>query len=500
MKPQKYFYKLNILLLLMLINISNVLAETIEKNKPNIILIVADDLGYGDVSFNGSLDIKTPNIDRIAKDGVIFTRGYVTHSICAPSRAGILTGKYQQRFGFEVNPGAIPNKSGGIPNNEFNLAEVLNSSGYKTAAIGKWHLGAGSNYSANQRGFDYFFGFERGVSNYYPELLTLDSYSEVTERYGWYKMRLLENEKPVEINSYLTDALSSSAVEFIERSKKDPFFLYLAFNAPHSPMQADQVVYDGINDIKDPSRRTYAAMVKSLDNGIGNVLDKLTELNLEDNTMIIFLSDNGGPEKTNFSDNGKLRGGKASPYEGGIRVPMAIKWPKVYPKGLIFNKNVSSLDFFATIIEATNTDYSDKEKLDGVNLTPCLVSSKCKALDRFLYFRDIDKGWKVVLSPHSVKIVTQPNKSILKFSKEKKESFNLLQDISEKHPNHDNHKDNYNNMIKKYYSWEKKLPGPAFSNQLSQFPDPTFFFRLKRKIKYIYFHTKRDAKFYLGIY
>ena len=159
MKPQKYFYKLNILLLLMLINISNVLAETIEKNKPNIILIVADDLGYGDVSFNGSLDIKTPNIDRIAKDGVIFTRGYVTHSICAPSRAGILTGKYQQRFGFEGNPGAIPNKSGGIPNNEFNLAEVLNSSGYKTAAIGKWHLGAGSNYSANQRGFDYFFGF-----------------------------------------------------------------------------------------------------------------------------------------------------------------------------------------------------------------------------------------------------------------------------------------------------------------------------------------------------
>ena len=184
-------------------------------------------------------------------------------------------------------------------------------------------------------------------------------------------------------------------------------------------MQADQVVYDGINDIKDPSRRTYAAMVKSLDNGIGNVLDKLTELNLEDNTMIIFLSDNGGPEKTNFSDNGKLRGGKASPYEGGIRVPMAIKWPKVYPKGLIFNKNVSSLDFFATIIEATNIDYSDKEKLDGVNLTPCLVSTKCKALDRFLYFRDIDKGWKVVLSPHSVKIVTQSNGSILKFSKEK---------------------------------------------------------------------------------
>ena len=479
--------------LILLIN--SVDADVNKTDKPNIIMIVADDLGYNDVGFNGSLEIKTPNIDRIAKGGIIFTHGYVTHSICAPSRAAILTGKYQQKFGFETNPSAIPN-SGGVPNSEINLAEVLKMSGYKTAAIGKWHLGAGSNYSPNHRGFDYFFGFERGGSNYFPELLTLDSYSEVTERWGWYKLKIIENEKPVEINSYLTDELSSSAVEFVKKSKNSPFFLYLAYNAPHFPMQADPKVYDTI-DIKDPSRRTYVAMVKSLDNGVGRVLDTLKELNLDNNTMVIFLSDNGG-SKSNFSDNGILRGSKSSPYEGGIRVPMAIKWPAVYPAGLSFDKNISSLDFFSTIIEAAKIDFPRKKNLDGINLTPCLIDSECSALDRFLYFRS-QAGWKVVLTPHSVKIVSHDILS--KFKDTNTESYNLINDPSEKYSDYKDHQHKYSDMIKNYQSWAQKLPGPAFSGLGTEgFPEYTFLFRIKRKIKFIIFHLDRNIKTYFKIY
>ena len=489
------FYILSFLITL----VSSADAELYKTNKPNIIMIVADDLGYNDVGFNGSLEIKTPNIDRIAEDGIVFTRGYVTHSICAPSRAAILTGKYQQKFGFERNPSAEPEISGGIPNGEFNLAEVLKISGYKTAAIGKWHLGVGSNYSPNHRGFDYFFGFERGGSNYYPELLTLDSYSEVTERFGWYKLKILENEKPVKINSYLTDELSSSAVKFIKKSKDSPFFLYLAYNAPHVPMQADPKIYDTI-DIKDPSRRTYAAMVKSLDNGIGIVLDILEELDLDNNTMVIFLSDNGGPEATNFSDNGILREGKGSPYEGGIRVPMAIKWPSVYPSGYSFDQNISSLDFFATIIEAAKIDFPKKKDLDGVDLTPCITTSNCSDLDRFLYFRSYDKGWKVVLGPHSVKIVSYPNDSFLKSKDTITESYNIIDDPSEKNPggiNTNEHK----HMKERYLSWEKNFQGPVYSGLGSEgFPELTLFYRIKRKIRYLIFNLDRNLKKYFGIY
>lgn len=497
---KKYYRKILLTFFILVINSNFSQASISDQNKLNIIMIVADDLGYGDVSFNGSLDINTPNIDRIAKDGIIFTKGYVTHSICAPSRAAILTGRYHQRFGFERNPSPVAEISGGIPRSEFNLAEVLKLSGYKTAAIGKWHLGVGSNYSPNHRGFDYFFGFERGGANYYPELLTLNSYSEVTERYGWYKLRVTENQKPIEIKSYLTDELSNSAVKFINKHKEESFFLYLAYNAPHVPMQADPDVYDSIDNIKDPSRRTYAAMVKSLDNGVGKVLDTIEKHNIDENTMVIFLSDNGGPERTNFSDNGILRGSKSSPYEGGIRVPIAIKWPLKYPSGITFDKNISSLDFFATIIEAAKIDFSKKDELDGVDLTPCLTKSDCSALDRFLYFRDYDKGWKVVLGPHSVKIVSYPNSNFIKMSNKITETYNLENDPSEKYPHHKNHQ-NHIKMTQSYQKWEKDFKGPEYPGLGSEgFKNLTTWFRIKRKIKYIFFNIDRELKFLLGIY
>ena len=500
-KTNKNIYKFLYLFCFIICYVTQSNAEVNLVNKPNIIMIIADDLGYGDVSFNGSLDINTPNIDRIAKDGIVFTKGYVTHPFCAPSRAAILTGKYQQRFGFEKNPNAVPEISGGVPLSEFNLAEVLKLAGYKTAAIGKWHLGVGSNYSPNHRGFDYFFGFERGGSNYYPELLTLNSYSEVTERFGWYKLKITENQKPVEIKSYLTDELSSSAVKFINKHKNEPFFLYLAYNAPHVPMQADPEIYKSINNIKDPSRRTYAAMVKSLDNGVGRVLDTIEANNLDENTMVIFLSDNGGDERTgSYADNGIFRGGKATPYEGGIRVPMAIKWPSTYPSGITFDKNISSLDFFATIIEAVKIDFPKKKELDGVDLTPCLTASECSALDRFLYFRDYDKKWKVVLGPHSVKIVSYPNSNLIKFNNQITEIYNLTEDPSEKNPNHKDHQ-KYSKMMKNHQSWEKNFKGPDYPGLGSEgFKKITLLFRIKRKIKQIFFIIDRELKFLVGVY
>tara|TARA_Y100000389_G_scaffold204053_1_gene254710 strand:- start:1845 stop:3356 length:1512 start_codon:yes stop_codon:yes gene_type:complete len=497
---KKYYHKILLSFFILVINSNFSQASISDLNKPNIIMIVADDLGYGDVSFNGSLDISTPNIDRIAKDGIKFTKGYVTHSICAPSRAALLTGKYQQSFGFERNPSAIPELSGGIPKGEINLAEILQTSGYKTAAIGKWHLGVGSNYSPNHRGFDYFFGFERGGSNYYPELLTLDNYSEVTERYGWYNLKIIENKKPIKIRNYLTDELSNAAVKFIDKQNEKPFFLYLAYNAPHVPMQADQKVYNSITNIKDPSRRTYAAMVKSLDNGVGKVLDAIDRHNISDNTMVIFLSDNGGPEETNFSDNGILRGQKSTPYEGGIRVPIAIKWPSNYPSGVSFDKNISSLDFFATIIEAAKINFSNKNELDGVDLTPCITKSECSALDRFLYFRDYDKDWNVVLSPHSIKIISQKNNNLFKFKDHKIEKFNLNNDPSETNHNIDDHY-NHKVMMQSYQKWEKDFKGPNYEGLGSEgFKELTFLFRVKRKIKYTIFQIDRELKFFFGIY
>ncbi|MGI9392949.1 MAG: sulfatase-like hydrolase/transferase, partial [Parvibaculales bacterium] len=232
-----------------------------KRKKPNLVLILTDDQGYADVGFNGSTEIKTPNIDRIAYEGVRFDSGYVSFPVCGPSRAGLLTGRYQDRFGFILNPSPDPkDKKGGLPKGEKNIAEVLKPAGYRSAILGKWHMGSHPIFHPNRRGFDYFFGFLTGGHKYFPHALKYNSVEETLRKWDWYSTRILRNNKRIDIDEYLTDEISNEAVAFIKREKKKPFFLYVAYNAPHGPLQATEKYRKRYSHIKNKKRRTYAAM------------------------------------------------------------------------------------------------------------------------------------------------------------------------------------------------------------------------------------------------
>ena len=358
------------------------------KSSPNLIIILADDLGYADVGFNGCQDIPTPNIDAIANNGVKFTNGYVTYPVCGPSRAGLLTGRYQDRFGFTTNPTIDPNNiKAGLPLEEEMISEALQKANYNSAIIGKWHMGTHSVFHPLKRGWDYFFGFLSGGHNYFPEKLTINSFSEITWAYGWYSTRIMENYNRIDINNYLTDELSDAAVRYIvKQSKEDQqFMVYLSYNAPHAPLQATQKYLDRFPNIIDKKRKTYAAMVSAMDDGIGRVLNTLRKQNIEENTIVVFLSDNGGPTNKNASNNDPLRGKKSDLYEGGIRVPFAMQWIGQIDKGMIYSNPVSSMDIMATICNLAHV--KTKNKLDGVNLIPFLKKEQIGVPHNVLFWR-----------------------------------------------------------------------------------------------------------------
>lgn len=357
---------------------------------PNLVVILTDDQGYADVGFNGCQDIPTPNLDRIATEGVRCTNGYVTYSVCGPSRAGLITGRYQDRFGACRNPTinpAVPHN--GVPLSETNLAELLGPVGYRSIAIGKWHLGTHPDLRPLNRGFDEFFGFLSGGHCYFPEQLTVRDLSEVQKPGQWYRTKILHGTTPVDIDDYLTDALSDAAVEFVERNQEQPFFLYLAYNAPHTPLQATEKYLQRFAHIEDPKRRKYAAMVSAVDDGVGRLLDKLTACDLDNRTIVFYLSDNGGPP-TNGSRNGVLRDHKGSPFEGGVRVPFAVRWSGVLPAGGDYDYPVSSLDVAATIVAHCGAEVPAGKPLDGVDLTPYLTGKNKDRPHPALYWRWFD--------------------------------------------------------------------------------------------------------------
>ena len=253
---------------------------------PNLVIILTDDQGYADVGFNGCKDIPTPNIDSIAKNGVRFTDGYVSFPVCGPSRAGLLTGRYQDRFGFTTNPTIDPsNPIAGIPVEEENMAEVLRKANYKSAIIGKWHMGSHPVHHPLNRGFDHFFGFLSGGHNYFPSNYTLNDLSEVNRIWSWYSTRLMRDRERIDVEGdYLTDILTDAATAFIDRQAESdaPFFVYLAYNAPHAPLQATEKYLSRFPDIADNKRRTYAAMVSAVDDGVGRVLSSLRKHGLEE--------------------------------------------------------------------------------------------------------------------------------------------------------------------------------------------------------------------------
>ena len=400
------------------------------EDLPNLVVILTDDLGYADVGFNGCPDIPTPHIDRIAKEGVRCTNGYVTFAVCGPSRAGLITGRYQDRFGACRNPTVDPSvPNNGVPVSERNIAELLRPRGYKSFAVGKWHLGTYPTLRPNMRGFDEFFGFLSGGHDYFPERLTLKDLSEVRAPWDWYRTKLLHNDTRIEIDEYLTDALSHAAVDFVDRDHDQPFFLYLAYNAPHTPLQATKKYLDRFPHIQNKKRRTYAAMVSAVDDGVGLLLDKIEEHGLDENTIVFFLSDNGGAPN-NSSRNNPLRGHKGDPFEGGVRVPFAVRWTGMVPSGIDYHRPVSSLDIAATIVAHAGASVSQEKPLDGVDLIPYLTGARTDSPHPTLFWRWFDKDRFAARLGSKKLILMQSDKDISKH--DPKMLFDLDEDLGER--------------------------------------------------------------------
>ncbi len=431
------------------------LAGTLGAAPPNLIVIMTDDQGYADVGFNGNSDIPTPNIDRIAKDGVVFTDAYVTYSVCGPSRAGFITGRYPQRFGFERNPAYKPNDPKvGVPLEEKTIAEVLRPAGYKSGIIGKWHLGAHETLHPLARGFDEFYGHLGGGHRYFPEDLTIKDSREAKHEGESYQTWILRGREPVRTEKYLTEEFSREAVEFVQRHKDGPFFLFLAYNAPHSPMQAPKEEIAKFAHVPDEKRRIYSAMVTVVDRGVGQVLDQLDKLGLTDNTLVFFLSDNGGPTNDNASRNTPLRGQKSDPWEGGFRVPMAARWPGVIPAGTKFTEPVSSLDIMATIAAANGIPEDAERPRDGVDLVPFLRDGKTGAPHERIYLRKFDSG-VFALRDGDFKMV-RPKKD------DPVVLFNVEEDIGEKKNLAEGNDARLESMRQAYGEWNAQLIEPTF--------------------------------------
>lgn len=428
----------------------------LNAQSPNIIVILTDDQGYGDVGFNGCTDIPTPNIDRIAANGVKFTNGYVTYAVCGPSRAGLITGRYQDRFGFGRNPILAPEDINmGLPLSEETLADVLRRVGYRSMAIGKWHLGAHERLHPLRRGFDAFFGFLSGGHQYFPESWTLQDLSEIQAQYDGYRTKLLRNYERVEEQEYLTDALSREAVSFVDRNPDQPFFLYLAYNAPHGPLQATDTYLARFSDITDKKRRTYAAMVSAVDDGVGRLLDRLEALDLAENTIVFFLSDNGGPERINGSDNGPLRGQKGDLLEGGIRVPFAVQWKGTLPAGRTYERPVSSLDIFATAVAQSGAPVSKARPLDGVDLIPFLRSNGQEAPHRRLFWRKFDSESYALVDASGYKWLVEKNGVDPAL-------YYLPEDIGEQQDRSEAERGRARRLRRQYLRWSKQLMDPVF--------------------------------------
>ncbi|MCG9972550.1 sulfatase-like hydrolase/transferase [Christiangramia crocea] len=444
-------FKSSILLIIFLLFTSTHTAQPNEK--PNVVFILTDDLGYKDVGFNGCEDIATPNIDRIASNGVKFTNGYVSYPVCGPSRAGLITGRYQDRFGFSKNPLFAPKDPNmGLPLSEQTIPEYLDKSGYHSLAVGKWHFGAHPVFHPLNRGFDEFFGFLGGGHRYFPEEWTVKNIEEAKKETSEYRTRLLHNHTRVDETEYLTDALSRETVSFIDRNADRPFFIYLAYNAPHLPLQATEKYLKRYAHIKNRKRRIYAAMISAVDDGIGLVLNKLEEKGISENTIVIFMSDNGGPEHKNASENDPLKGGKGSLNEGGVRVPFAMQWPAKIKKGMVYTKPIISLDIFGSIVGNISPEISTQNPIDGVDLIPFLTGKKAGKPHAKLYWRKYIQEGKGMRSDNH-KLVIKGSQNAL---------YDLENDINETHNIKNKNPEKYNEMLTEWSKWQSQLKEPAF--------------------------------------
>lgn len=382
--------------------------QTVEA-KPNFLIILSDDVGWAEYGFQGGKDIPTPNIDSIAQAGVRFPQGYVSGPYCSPTRAGLMTGRYQTRFGHEFNSVA---QQTGLALTERTMADRLHDLGYATCAVGKWHLGRRPAYRPMARGFDDFYGTLANTAYFHPSQFVDSRVSP-------------DVQAVTEDDYYTTDAFGDRVVEWLDEHQDQPWFVYLPFNAQHAPLQAPQKYVERFGHIKDENRRKFAAMMSAMDDAVGKVLAKIRSLGQEENTLIVFLSDNGGPTGQTTSSNLPLRGGKGTTFEGGVRVPFCMQWKGALPAGKTYDAPIIQLDLLPTAVTAAGGVVDPAWKLDGVDLLPYLTGQNAGKPHEALYWRFGDQwairhgDWKLVVGPP--RTGRQP------------QLYNLVADASEAH-------------------------------------------------------------------
>lgn len=422
-----------------------------EGNKPNIVFLFADDAGYGDFGFHGSKVMKTPNLDALAASGVRFAQGYVSDPTCGPSRAGLMTGRYQQRFGFEENnvPGYMsPNSANdgrdmGVPVTEKTMGDYLKEQGYATAYYGKWHLGGDDKFHPLNRGFDEFYGFRGGARSYYAYSKAPPSDLDLMER-NFAKMG--------EHNGYLTDVLADETNDFMERKVKEgqPFFAFVSFNAVHTPMEAEEKDLAEFPQLKG-DRKTVAAMTLALDRASGKIMDKLEQLGIADNTLVIFSNDNGGPTDRNASDNYPLSGSKSNHLEGGIRVPFLMKWPGQIKPSTVYPYPVSLLDLLPTFYAVAGGDVKNIEKTDGVDLLPYLKGEiKSRPHDVLFWKKDVRGTVRV------------GDWKLMRFPDRPAQLYNIAEDEQELNDLAAQYPELVKDMFKTLFEWESSLERPRW--------------------------------------
>lgn len=476
------------------------LADTVPNlvnyKRPNVIVILADDLGATDLSLYGNKLVSTPNIDGIGLNGVTFTEGYISSPVCSPSRAGLLTGRYQQRFGHEFQPNTrylrnmfqyyafkimprfkplsvlksreVPTVEErlrqGLPPSEITLAELLKKYHYNTAILGKWHLGAADFAIPCARGFDYQYGFYEAFTMYAPKtdtaIVNMPLKRDYMDEHEWNvaegrkgNCALLTNcQQCVETKKYLTTKLTDEAIAFMDKHRTpDPFFVYLPYNAPHAPLQVEKAYYQQFAHIKDPVKRIYAAMIKCLDDQVGRVIRHVDSLGIADNTVIIFLSDNGGAVYNGTTDNAPYRGGKLTNFEGGLKVPFMMKWQGHIPAGTVYTRPVISLDIFATIASIIGIELPKDRTYDGVDLMPYANGKKTDAHKAIYWRSDFNKAirkddWKLIVNEHD----------------STNELYNLKEDSTEQTNLYDKKPAIAKALLKDLSDWESELIKPLW--------------------------------------
>jgi arylsulfatase A-like enzyme len=420
--------------------------------RPNVIVILADDLGYADLGFTGCKDIPTPHIDRLAGSGVRFSNACVSHPFCSPTRAGLMTGRYQHRFGHENNPIYDPHDEvAGMMTSEISIADVLSGAGYVTGQVGKWHLGAAPKFHPLRRGFQEQFGFIGGGHDYFKAELD-------NPRAREYLIPLERNGKPVAETRYLTEAFSREAEAFVRRHARDPFFLYLAYNSPHTPLQVPPKYLERVRSIGDETRRSYAAMICAMDDGIGRLMGALAELKLEQDTLLFFLSDNGGPTSVTHSDNRPFRGQKGQVYEGGIHVPFVVRWRGRLGEGQTYGSPVISLDIFPTAAAAAGAHLPQDRPIDGANLLPHVTGKGSPPPHDLLFWRTAggpQNGPQYAVRQGNLKLVHIEGRT---------ELYDLEADIGESRDLADARTDIVRRLETAQKRWNSQMIAPRFSS------------------------------------